>query len=87
MVALLGLLWAIYACYTIFRFDYKKEAISKALEEKEQLKSLKLETVSQSEAEALLSNRIPQTSLSKEKIAGLKKEPLISKTVKRQSNK
>ena len=56
------------------------------MEEKEELKSLKVETVSQSEAEALLSNRIPQTILSKEKIAGLKKEPVISKTVKRQSN-
>ena len=56
------------------------------MEEKEELKSLKVETASQSEAEALLSNRIPQTILSKEKITGLKKEPTISKTVKRQSN-
>ena len=71
--------------FKIFRFDYNKEAVLKALEEKEELKSLKVETVSQSEAEALLSNRIPQTILSKEKNAGLKKEPMISKTVKRQS--
>ena len=86
MVALLGLLWSIYACYKIFRFDYNKEAVSKALEEKEELKSLKVERVSQSEAKALLSNQIPQTNLSKETIVGLKKEPIISKTLKRQSN-
>ena len=86
MVALLALLWSIYACYKIFRFDYNKKAVSKALEDKEELKSLKVETASQSEAEAPLSNRIPQTILSKEKITGLKKEPTISKTVKRQSN-
>jgi hypothetical protein len=86
MVALLGLLWSIYACYKIFRFDYNKEAVSKALEEEEELKSLKVEPVSQSEAKALLSNQIPQTNLSKETIVGLKKEPIISKTVKKQSN-
>ena len=86
MVALLALLWSIYACYKIFRFDYNKEAVSKVLEKKEELKSLNAETVSQSEAEALLSNRIPQAILSKRKITGLKKEPTISKTVKRQSN-
>ena len=87
MVALLALLWSIYACYKIFRFDYNEEAVSKTLEEKEELKSLEVKPVSQSEAKALLSNRIPQTNLSKETIVGLKKEPLISKTVKRQSNK
>jgi len=87
MVALLGFLWSIYACYKIFRFDYNEEAVSKTLEEKEELKSLEVKPVSQSEAKALLSNRIPQTNLSKETIVGLKKEPLISKTVKRQSNK
>ena len=86
MVALLWLLLSIYACYKIFRVDYNKKAVSKALEEKEEPKRLKVETVSQSEAEALLSNRIPQTIPSKEKITGLKKEPTISKTVKRQSN-
>ena len=86
MVALLGLLWSIYACYKIFKFDYNKEAVSKALEEKEGLESQKVETESQSEAKALLSNRIPQTNLSKETIVGLKKEPIISKTVKKQSN-
>lgn len=87
MVALLGFLWSIYACYKIFRFDYNAEAVSKTLKEKEELKSLEVNPVSQSEAKALLSNRIPQTNLSKETIVGLKKEPLISKTVKRQSNK
>ena len=86
MVALLALLWSIYACYKIFRFDYNKEAVSKALEEEEELKSLKVEPVSQSEAKALLSNQIPQLNLSKETIVGLKKEPIISKTLKRQSN-
>ena len=86
MVALLGLLWSIYACYKIFKFDYNKEAVSKGLEEKEGLESPKVETESQSEAKALLSNPIPQTNLSKEKIVGLKKEPIISKTVKKQSN-
>ena len=86
MVALLGLLWSIYACYKIFKFDYNKEAVSKALEEKEGLESPKVETESQSQAKALLSNRIPQTNLSKETIVGLKKEPIFSKTVKKQSN-
>ena len=83
LVALLGLLWSIYACYKIFRFDYNEEAVSKTLEEKEELKSLEVKPVSQSEAKALLSNRIPQTNLSKETIVGLKKEPLISKTEKK----
>ena len=86
MVALLGLLWSIYACYKIFKFDYNKEAVPKALEEKEGLESPKVETESQSEAKALLSNRIPQTNLSKETIVRLKKEPIISKTVKKKSN-
>jgi len=86
MVALLGFLWSIYACYKIFRFDYNEEAVSKTLAEKEELKSLEVKPVSQSEAKALLSNRIPQTNLSKETIVGLKKEPIISKTLKRQSN-
>ena len=86
MVALLGLLWSIYACYKIFRFDYNKEAVSKALEEKEALKSLRVEPESQSETKSLLSNQIPQTNLSKETIVGLKKESIFSKTVKKQSN-
>ena len=49
IVALLALLWSIYACYKIFRFDYNKKAVSKALEDKEELTSLKVETASQSE--------------------------------------
>ena len=86
IIAILGLLWSVYACYKIFRYDYNKEAPSNALENKEELRSLKVEPASQSEANAFLSNRITQKNLSKETIVGLKKEPTISKTVKRQSN-
>ena len=55
IIAILGLLWSVYACYTIFRYDYDKEAPSNALEEKEELTSLKVNPTSQSEANALLS--------------------------------
>jgi len=80
------MLWSVYACYTIFRYDYDKEAPSNALEEKEERTSLKANPDSQSEANALFSNRITQKNVRKETIVGLKKEPTISKTVKRQSN-
>ena len=83
MVAILGLLWSIYACYKILSFDYNKEIPSKALEKKEVLKSLKIEPVNQSKTKALLSNRILHTNLGKETLVGLKKEPMISKTVKK----
>jgi hypothetical protein len=82
IIAILGLLWSVYACYKIFIYDYNKEAPSNALEKKEELK----EPASQSEANALLSNRVTQKNIRKETIVGLKKEPTISKTVKRQSN-
>ena len=86
IIAILGLLWSVYACYKIFRYDYDKEAPSNALEEKEERTSLKANPDSQSEANALLSNRITQKNVRKETIVGLKKEPTISKTVKRQPN-
>jgi hypothetical protein len=86
IIAILGLLWSVYACYKIFSYDYDKETPSNALGEKEELKSLKVDPASQTEANALLSNRITQKNISKETIVGLKKEPTISKTVKRQSN-
>jgi hypothetical protein len=58
IIAILGSLWSVYACYKIFSYDYDKETHSNALEEKEKLKSLKVDPASQSEANALLSNRI-----------------------------
>ena len=80
LIAILGLLWSIYACYKIFSFNSKK--MSKSLDEKE---DLEIEKVSQRKPEIFLHNQEAPNNINKEPTVLLKQEPVISKNLKSSS--
>tara|TARA_B100000900_G_scaffold57803_1_gene43336 strand:+ start:733 stop:1074 length:342 start_codon:yes stop_codon:yes gene_type:complete len=80
LVAIIGLLWSVYACYKIFSFDSKKP--SKTSSEKE---DPEIEIVSQREPEIFLHNQEVPNNINKEPTFILKQEPIISKNLKKSS--
>ena len=79
-IAVLGLLWSIYACYKILNFNSK--ITSKTSNKKE---DQEMEIVSQREPEIFLHNQEVPNNIYKEPTAKLKQEPIISKNLKRSS--
>ena len=79
-IAVLGLLWSIYACYKILNFNSK--ITSKTSNKKE---DQEIEIVSQREPEIFLHNQEVPNNINKEPTAKLKQEPIISKNLKRSS--
>jgi len=79
-IAVLGLLWSIYACYKIFNFNSKLP--SKTSNKKE---DQELEILSQRESEIFLHNQEVPNNINKEPTITLKQEPIISKNLKRSS--
>ena len=79
---MLGLLWSIYACYKIFKYDFNSEKNSKTSKDK---KDPEVEIVSQRQPEIFLKNQELPNNINKEPTVILKKEPIISKNLKRSS--
>ena len=80
IIATLGLLWSIYACYKIFTFNSEKP--SKTLKDTE---NPEVEKVSERQPEIFLHNQELPNNINKEPIVILKREPVISKNQKQPS--
>ena len=79
---MLGLLWSIYACYKIFKFDFNSEKNSKISKDK---KDPEVEIASQIKPEIFLQNQELPNNINKEPTVILKKEPIISANLKHSS--
>tara|TARA_B100000902_G_scaffold255837_1_gene242276 strand:- start:234 stop:491 length:258 start_codon:yes stop_codon:yes gene_type:complete len=77
-LAILGLLWSFYACYKIFYFHSKNP--SKLSYKKE---GPEIKIASQREPEIFLHNQEVPNNLNEKPTLILKKEPIISKNLKR----
>ena len=84
-VAVLGLLWSIYACYKIFSFDLNSNLTSKVLIDKEEHKAPQLEIGSQNQPEIMSHNQDTPHNINREPNVSIKKEPIISKSPKQSS--
>ena len=73
-IAVLGLLWSLYACYKIFNFNSKIPSKTSNKEEDQEM-----EIVSQRESEIFLHNQEVPNNINKEPTITLKQEPIISK--------
>jgi len=78
LIAILGLLWSIYACYKIFIFGSKK--LSKSSNEQE---NPEIEKVSQRKPKIFLHNQDVPNNINKKPTVATKQEPIISKNLKR----
>tara|TARA_B100000963_G_scaffold140939_1_gene122729 strand:+ start:486 stop:815 length:330 start_codon:yes stop_codon:yes gene_type:complete len=78
LIAILGLLWSIYACYKIFIFGSKK--LSKSSNEQE---NPEIEKVSQRKPKIFLHNQDVPNNINKKPTVATKQEPVISKNLKR----
>ena len=78
LIAILGLLWSIYACYKIFSFGSKK--LSKSFIEQE---NPEIEKVSQRKPKIFLHNQDVPNNINKKPTVATKQEPVISKNLKR----
>ena len=79
LIAILGLLWSIYACYKIQSFSSKK--LSKSSNEQE---NPEIEKVSHRKPEVFLHNQEVPNNINKKPTVTTKQEPIISKNLKRQ---
>mgnify|MGYP001203360333 CR=1 FL=1 len=80
LIAILGSLWSIYACYKIFSFNNNK--LSKNSNRKEDPET---EQVSKRKPEIFLHNHEVPNNINKKPPVVLKQEPVISKNLKRLS--
>ena len=84
-VAILGLLWSIYACYKIFRFNFSDGLHSKtSIAEKEPM-THHLEIESPKQPEIFPRDQGSPHNINKEPNVAIKKEPIISKNLKKSS--
>ena len=84
-VAILGLLWSIYACYKIFSFNLDGDLPAEKLINKEETEAPQVEIVSQKQPEIFPRNQDTPHNINKEPNAAIKKEPIISKNLKQSS--
>ena len=84
-VAILGLLWSIYACYKIFSFNFNGVSHSKTSIDKEEPMAPDEEIVSPKEPEIFLRDQGSPHNINKEPNVAIKKEPIISKNLKQSS--
>ena len=84
-VAVLGLLWSIYACYKIFTFNLNGSLHSETSIDKEEPMTPDEEIVSPKQPEIFLRNQGSPHNINKEPNEALKKEPIISKNLKQSS--
>ena len=78
-VAILGLLWSIYACYKIFSFNFNSGLHSETSIDKEEPVAPDEEIVSPKEPEIFLRDQGSPHNINKEPNAPIKKDPIISK--------
>ena len=84
-VAILGLLWAIYACYKIFSFNFNGGIHSETSIDKEDPMAPDEEIVSPKQPEIFLRDQGSPHNINKEPNVAIKKEPIISKNLKQSS--
>ena len=84
-VAILGLLWSIYACYKIFSFNFNGGIHSETTIDKEEPTDPDEEIVSPKQPEIFSRNQGSPHNINKEPNVSIKKEPIISKNLKQSS--
>ena len=84
-VAALGLLWSIYACYKILSFNFNNECPAEKLINKEKTEAPQVEIVSKKRPEIFPRNQDTPHNINREPESALKKEPIISKNLKKSS--
>ena len=83
-VAVLGLLWSIYACYKILSFNLNSDLAEKLIN-KEKTEAPQVEIVSKKQPEIFPRNQDTPHNINREPDAAIKKEPIISKNLKKSS--
>jgi len=84
-VAVLGLLWSIYACYKILSVNLNSDFPAEQLINKEETEAPQEEIVSKKQPEIFLRNQDTPHNINREPDAAIKKEPIISKNLKKSS--
>ena len=84
-VAVLGLLWSIYACYKILSFNLNSDLPVEELINKEETEAPQIEIVSRKQPKIFSSNQDAPHNINKEPKVAIKKEPIISKNLKKSS--
>ena len=84
-VAVLGLLWSIYACYKILSFNLNSDLPAEKLINNEESQSTQVDIISQKQPGILPRNQDAPHNINKEPNAAIKKEPIISKNLKQVS--
>ena len=84
-VAVLGLLWSIYACYKIFSFNLNSGPLAEKLINKEKPQATQVDIISPKQPELLPRNPEAAHNTNKEPNFAMKKEPIISKNIKQSS--
>ena len=84
-VAILGLLWSIYACYKILSFNLNSDLPAEKLIYKEETEAPQVEIVSKKQPKIFPRNQDTPHNINREPDAAIKKEPIISKNLKKSS--
>ena len=84
-VAVLGLLWSIYACYKILSFNLNSDFPAEQLINKEETEALQEEIVSKKQPKIFTRNQDTPHNINREPGAAIKKEPMISKNLQKSS--
>ena len=84
-VAILGLLWSIYACYKILSFNLNSDLPGENLINKDETEAPQVEIVSKKQPEIFPRNQDTPHNINREPDAAIKKEPIISKNLKKSS--
>ena len=84
-VAVLGLIWSIYACYKILSFNLNNDLPAEKLINKEKTQAPQVEIVSKKQPEIFPRNQDTPHNINREPGAAIKKEPIISKNLKKSS--
>ena len=84
-VAVLGLLWSIYACHKILSFNLNNDLPAEKLINKEKTQAPQVEIVSKKQPEIFPRNKDTPHNINREPGAAIKKEPIISKNLKKSS--
>ena len=82
-VAVLGLLWSIYACYKILSFNRNNDLPAKKLINKDKTEAPQVEIVNKKQPEIFPRNQETPHNINREPDAAIKKEPIISKNLKK----
>ena len=82
-VAVIGLLWSIYACYKIFSFNFNSDIPAEESTNEEEPKPPQVEIISKKQPEIYPRNQDTHHNINREPETAIKKEPIISKNLKK----